>query len=409
MDNKHFDRRGFLKAAGAAGIGSVIAGQVSGAEPNQPEVKKEEKAIEITIPKRKLGRAEQMVPVLSNGVMFNVAENKIILRANMKYNVTYWDTANSYAGGNSELGIGQFLKKDPEARKDIFLVTKASGARNAEQLENKLQESLRRMNTDYIDMYYGVHACDNPGNLTDEMAKWAESAKKRKLIKYTGFSTHSNMAKCLMAASKLDWIDGIMTSYNISLMQQSDMQEAVQACHEAGIGLIAMKVLQGVQKQMSEAEEKLLNYFTEKGYTPAQAKIKVVLEDERICSACVRMENLALLKENVAAVLDKTRLDADDIKALNNYAARTCSGYCAGCSQICAEAVPEMPYTAEVMRYLMYYNSYGDTAQARELFAELPAQARRQIANADYRLAEARCPQHMPIAQLMAEAAHKLA
>ena len=84
MDNKHFDRRGFLKAAGAAGIGSVITTAASAAEPNQPEVKKGEKPKQLTLPKRKLGRADQLVPVLSNGVMFNVAENKIILRANMK-------------------------------------------------------------------------------------------------------------------------------------------------------------------------------------------------------------------------------------------------------------------------------------------------------------------------------------
>ena len=410
------DRRNFLRAAGAAGIGSVIASRNVFADPNQPAPAEpnapqaEKKARYPQLPHRKLGRADVEVPVLSNGVMFNVVENSVILQANLHHGVTYWDTANGYVGGNSELGIGQFFQKNSDVRKDIFLVTKASGARNPEQVEDKLQESLKRMNTDYIDLYYGVHGCDNPEKqLTNELAKWAEEAKKRKLIKYFGFSTHSNMAKCLMAASKLPWIDAIMTSYNVSLMLQPDMKEAVQACNEAGIALIAMKVIQGAQKTIPEAEEKLLAHFLEKGYTREQALIKIVLDDERITAACIRMENVTLLQTNVAAVLDKTKLTPDDLEALKEYASETCTGYCAGCADICADAVPAMPYTAEVMRYLMYYKSYGDTDRARELFAQLPAAARARLATADYSAAEARCPQHLPITKLMTEPAQRLA
>ncbi len=413
--NKPMDRRNFFKAAGAAGLGSVIASRYAFGDPNKPappepnDTQKTEKAKYPQLPRRKLGRADIEVPVICNGVMFNVVENPVILRASLRYGVTYWDTASSYAGGNSELGVGQFFEKNPEARKDIFLVTKASMAFTPERIEQRLQESLKRMNTDYIDLFYGVHGCINPEKqLTDDLARWAEDAKKRKLIKFFGFSTHSNMAKCLMAASKLPWIDAVTTSYNLSLMLQPDMKEAVQACHEAGVAVIAMKVILGFQSRNPEAEEKLLNYFLDKGYTREQALIKTVLDDNRITAVCIRMENVSLLQTNVAAVLDKTKLTPDDLEALKTYAAETCTGYCAGCADICAAAVPAMPYIAEVMRYLMYYKSYGDTDQARELFAQLPAHARSRLKSADYSAAEARCPQRMPIAQLMAEAAQKL-
>ncbi len=412
-NNNPIDRRNFLKAAGAAGLGSVIASRYAFAEANTPAPAEPnnttEKAKYPQLPKRKLGRADIEIPVICNGVMFNVVENPVILRASLRYGVTYWDTASGYAGGNSELGVGHFFKKNPDVRKDIFLVTKASGARTAEQVEQKLQESLKRMNTDYIDMYYGVHGCSDPKQLTDDLARWAEDAKKRNLIKYFGFSTHSNMAKCLMAASKLPWIDAVMTSYNISLMLQPDMKEAVQACREAGVAVIAMKVIRGVQNQIPAAEEKLLTHFLDKGYNREQALIKIVLDDDRITAACIRMENVTLLQTNVAAVVDKTELTPDDLEALREYAAETCTGYCAGCADICAAAVPAMPYTAEVMRYLMYYKSYGDTDRARELFAQLPASAKARVRTADYSAAEARCPQRMPIAKLMAEAAQKLA
>ncbi len=412
-DRDELNRRNFIKTIGAAGLSSVFASKAlaDANEPNlaEPNAIPKEKLKFPKLPKRILGKTKFKVPVLSSGVAFNAVDNQIILKANLKYNVTYWDTAYGYAGGNAELGIGKFLKKHPKVRKNLFIVSKASWARTIEDVENRLQESLKRMNTDYIDLYHGVHRCNDPENLTDELRKWSESAKKRKLIRYFGFSTHENMEKCLMAASKLEWIDAIMSTYNINKMQSPEMQEAVQACFESSVGLIAMKVINKVQKKDNDAENEIIGHFLEKGYTREQALIKAVLADKRIAVACITMPNLNLLKTNVAAVLDKAELAPEDIAALQRYSEKICSGYCAGCSDICGFAVKDMPYVSEVMRYLMYYNSYGDRQRARDLFAKLPSKARNRVLRADYSLAEKRCPQHMPIANLMAEAASKLA
>ncbi len=410
------NRRNFLKTVGVLGVGSAIASVKANAQVNEPNtVQKTKDAKFPELPRRKLGKTGIEIPVLSNGLMFDVVANSIILRANLQHNLTYWDTANSYAGGNSEIAIGAFLRKNPEIRQKLFIVTKASGVRGgkdtvAEQAEQRLQESLKRMNTDYIDLYFGVHGCDNPDlQLTEQLRKWAESAKKRKLIRLFGFSTHKNMAECLSAAAKLDWVDAIMTSYNVALMQNSTMQEAVQACHEAGVGLIAMKVLLGVQKRKPEAEYKMVAHFLNKGYTREQALIKAALEDKRITAACVRMENVTLVRSNVDAILDKTKLTKEDRHVLSNYAQAACSGYCAGCGNICDRALPDTPYVSEIMRYLMYYNSYGDRDTARQLFAQIPAGVRNKLPAADYSIAEAHCPQRLPIAELVAEAVRKLA
>ncbi len=61
------------------------------------------------------------------------------------------------------------------------------------------------------------------------------------------------------------------------------------------------------------------------------------------------------------------------------------------------------------MRYLMYYNSYGEQKEARELFAKIPQKVRAKLLSVDYSQAEARCPQNLPIGKLMAEAVSKLA
>jgi uncharacterized protein len=413
MKEKHdkIDRRNFLKTIGAMGLGSVLASSQLKADPNEPnESQKTQEQKFPELPRRKLGKTGIEIPILSNGLMFDITENQLILRANLQHNVTYWDTAYGYAGGNSETGVGTFLAKNPEVRKKLFIVTKASGAYTPEAVEEHLQSSLKRMNTDYIDLYYGVHGCDNPDSqLTEQLQKWAEDAKKRKLIRFFGFSTHKNMEKCLMAASKLNWIDAIMTTCNVSVMQNPQMQEAIQACNEAGVGLIAMKVLLGVQKKQAEAEDKIVTHFLDKGYTREQALIKAVLEDKRITAACIRMENVTLLRSNVAAVLDKTSLTQADADTLRKYAAAACSGYCAGCAHICDAALPDAPYTSEIMRYLMYYNSYGEKEEAKKLFAQIPSGVRSKLLSIDYGLAEARCPQHLPIGKLVAEAVSKMA
>ena len=166
------------------------------------------------MPKRKLGKTGVEIPCLALGVAFNAVDNQIILRKAIDWGVTTWDSSPMYENGNSELGIGKFFEKNPDVRKKLFLMTKASIAKNVEDIEKHLQTSLERMKTDYIDLYFGVHGLSNPAQLNDEMKKWAEKAKERKVIKYFGFSTHANMADCLMAASKLDWIDAVMPSYN---------------------------------------------------------------------------------------------------------------------------------------------------------------------------------------------------
>jgi hypothetical protein len=121
------------------------------------------------------------------------------------------------------------------------------------------------------------------------------------------------------------------------------------------------------------------------------------------------MQNISLLNTNVDAVQNKTKLTKADIKVLKEYARATCNGYCAGCAYICDSALPHTPYISDIMRYLMYYNSYDDKIRARKLFAQIPYCVRNRLPSTDYTLAEIRCPQHLPIAELVAEAVSKLA
>jgi predicted aldo/keto reductase-like oxidoreductase len=407
MKEKHnkIDRRNFLKTMGAAGLGSILASTKATAGANEPEKAQKPKLPQV--PKRKLGKTGVDIPCLALGS--GAPEDAAVLRKALDWGVNCWDTSYVAAGGNSELGIGRYLSKNAEVRKKLFIVTKESDSKTPADLKKCLQTSLKRMNTSYVDLYIGVYIMSDPAKLTDELRQWVKSAKEQKLIRFFGFSTHKNTAKCLAAAAKLDWIDAIVTAYNFRLMQDPQMQAAVEACHKAGIGLIAIKTQAHGQRFETEEDKKLVRHFQQRGFTDGQAKIKVVLEDKRISSACVAMNNVALLTSNVAAVLDKTKLTQADMKVFREYAQASCSGYCAGCAHICDSALPQTPYVSDIMRYLMYYNSYGEKKEARELFAQIPVSVKNRLLVTDYNAAEARCPQRMPIGELMAEAVSKLA
>jgi predicted aldo/keto reductase-like oxidoreductase len=417
-ENSAINRRGFLKTVGAAGIGTALVttrlfadSQTAAKDANtaakDPNAVKEQRAI----PMREFGNKGFKVPACALGVMFDALGQIAVLRKALQLGVTFWDCAYAYDNGNAELGIGKILAEQPDLRKKMLITSKSGGTPDI--LENHLQESLKRLNTDYIDIYYGVHGLGNPAELTDELKNWAEGAKKRKLIKYFGFSTHSNMADNLTAAAKAGWIDAIITTYNFRVMQDPKMNDAVEACHKAGVALIAMKMQAKRQPAEKESpkEKEVMEYFTRKGFTEGQAKIKAVLQDKRICSACIGIGrgNIEHLITDVDAVLDERELSKKDLAFLAEHAKKTCDGYCAGCASICAAASPDMPYVADVMRYLMYYNGYSDAEMARRNYAQLPADVRAKMIIADYSLAERRCPNRLPIAKLVKEAARKLA
>ena len=404
------DRRNFLKTVGAAGLSSVLVSTGAIADTNEPNAEeKAQKPKYPQVPRRKLGKTKVKIPCLSFGTYQVDVDNQILLRKTLQYGVNFWDTAYNYGGGNSELGIGKFITKNPKVRKNLFLVTKASGARDPKEIEKRLTTSLKRMNTDYIDLYLGLHQCSNPAWLTDEVRKWAESAKKRGLIRLFGLSTHQNSPIVLAAAAKLPWIEAIMTPYNFYLAQNPELQTAIDACHKAGIGLIAIKTQGMGQRIKTEADKKLAEHFLQRGFTEGQAKIKLVLEDKRFASACVGMKNVSVFNSNVAAAFDKTKLTQADRDFFEEYAKVTCNNYCAGCADICNAVLPDTPCVSDIMRYLMYYNSYGDRDRARELFAQIPANVRSKLLSTDYSAAEAHCPQHLPISELVTEAVSKLA
>jgi predicted aldo/keto reductase-like oxidoreductase len=412
--DKIWSRRDFLKTAGAAGVGSMLASMSPFT--NASGKSHSETSDQLVVPTRPFGRTGVNVSILGLGGSGDLTYSQLLLRQALKVGITYWDTAETYGRGRSEKGIGEHFAKHPGDRKKVFLVTK-SKSRDVDGLSRSLDQSLKRMNTSYIDLYF-IHMLRGIQELRpfDEFRGWVEKRKGEGKIRFFGFSTHSYMERSMIEAADLGWIDGIMMSYNYRLMHTDQMKKAVEVCAEAGIGLTAMKTqaarswgIIGDVGEESETASKLTDHFIKKGFTAEQARLKAVWQNSNIASICSEMDNLTMLMANVAAALDRTALSSKEMTLLNQYAYETASSYCAGCAHICESAVEGDAPISDVMRYLMYSRGYGDRDRAKSLYNEISRETRSRLARMDYSVAEQRCPQGMPIGKLMREAHNELA
>ena len=145
-------RREFVKTVGLAGLavaGSGVTGAIAAPEPPAAAVKA------TTVPKRKLGKTGVDVSILNLGGMFDTINNQLLLKQALKWGVTFWDTAEHYGNGLSEEGIGRFFARNPEARKEIFLVTKLQT--KGGNLTERLDKCLKRLQTAYVDLFF-IHS-----------------------------------------------------------------------------------------------------------------------------------------------------------------------------------------------------------------------------------------------------------
>jgi predicted aldo/keto reductase-like oxidoreductase len=410
--NKNWSRRDFMKIAGAAGVGAVVSPMehLAGAV-----IKSETEASAAQqVPKRPFGKSGVDISILALGGAQNFKSKQILLKQSLKMGVTCWDSSRNYIGGNSEKGIGKYFGKFPQDRKKVFLITK-SGKSDPDNLTEHLHESLERMKIDYLDLFLIQAVSDLKEEMTKDIQAWAEKARAAGKIRFFGFSTHKNMENCLTDASRLGWIGGIMATYNYRLMHTDRMQKAVDACNEAGIGIIAMKtqatffsnLWSDLGKETDVAVE-LNQHFMDNGFTEEQAKLKSVWEKPDIASICSHMPNMKILQANATAAINKTALSFGDKQLMEQYARATSCGYCTGCAELCEKAIAHTVPISDIMRYLMYYCNYGDHQKAIRLFNDLPFDTRKRIRQINYAKAEQCCPQGMPIAQLMSKAVAKM-
>ena len=327
------------------------------------------------LPTRKLGRNGPEVSMLIFGGDMP-AYSPEHLDIGWSLGIRYFDTASRYGGGNDELKVAQWLTKYPERRKDLFLVSKDHPRNGPEDLLEQIDRRLERCRTSYLDLFfihgintreYGADSLNWPKS--DALKKVAEKLKSSGKVKMVGFSCHDSQApQFLSAAAEGGFLDAIMVKYSPFLVKGGDFDKALDACHQAGIGLIAMKTLRNAVDAPKRLPE-----FDKLGLTTHQALLQAVWSDPRISAVCNRMENVENVQSSVAAVRAyKGPLKIAQLDLLRETILASRSPMCPGCPS-CNQRGAELDFAfADISRYVMYYEQDGNL-KARALYHQLPA------------------------------------
>ena len=297
----------------------------------------------------------------------------------------YFDTAAGYGGGNDELKVAQWLAKHPERRKELFLVSKDHPRKGPEQLLDLIDMRLKRCGTDYLDLYF-IHGI-NPREYGEDSLTWpksdafktvAEKLKSSGKCRRVGFSCHDDRAvEYLNAAAEGGFVDVIMVKYTPFFTKGDAFDKALDACHKAGIGLVAMKTLRNaadVPKRLPE--------FDKLGLTTREALLQAVWSDPRIAAVCNRMENVDNMQSSVNAVRSyKAPLKTAHRELLQQTLLTSRRTFCPGCPACNELGATSRLAFSDISRFVTYYEQDGNLA-ARDLYHALPV-AQRDAARMD--------------------------
>ena len=329
--------------------------------------------------------------------------------------VNYFDTAESYTGGQSERVLGNALKG---RREQVVIASKTLAgpvARKWELMAN-LEASLRRLQTDHVEIYFN-HAVNDTARLDNpEWHEFCARAKEQGKILFTGMSGHAGrLVECLDHAFAKDMVDVVLVSLNFGqdpefherfirgfdfVARHPELPRALRRAKELGVGVIAMKCLMGARLNDMRPYER-------GGASFAQAAFRWSLSQEYVDSLVISMTSEAKIDEFLGASAGRS-LAAGDKALLSTYAALNGNSQCRqGCND-CAGACPFEVPIADVLRTRMYAVDYQDLAFARSEYAGLDGSAAACL-GCDGAPCRDACTYGLPIADLCAPTHRMLA
>jgi len=316
-----------------------------------------------TMPYRRSGRSGLKLPLVSLGLWQNFGGTRDypsamdILGHAFDRGITHFDLANNYGppAGSSEELFGQVLARDFRPYRDEMIVSTKAGYNmwpgpygefgSRKYLLASLDQSLRRMGLDYVDIFYS-HRYDPETPLEETMGALAHAVQSGKAL-YVGVSSYPERET--RAAQRILAEMGVATtihqpSYSV-LNRWIENDRTIEACGELGIGIIAFSPLsQGVlsgkysagadkagtrganpngslrashiEPRVLAAVDRLGEIARARGQTLVQLALAWVLRRPEVTSALVGVRNLDQLKDNLG-VLDNLDFTAEELAAID--------------------------------------------------------------------------------------------
>ena len=229
-------RRALLGGALAAGTGMALGGRLDAA-PEAP----------AALPTRPFGKTGRTVTAFGLGCYYVGAaptdkDGVAVVRRALELGCTYFDTAPSYVRGVSERRVGIGLEG---RRKDVFLSTKTL-ERSASGALTDLEESLRRLKTDAVDMVQ-VHCVRTMDDLKSVLAEngpltGLRRAKEQGKLRFIGVTGHEDPAVMKATLEAYAWDSILMPLNPVDLEWKSFLTGTLPTAVAQGIARVGMKV-----------------------------------------------------------------------------------------------------------------------------------------------------------------------
>ncbi len=318
------------------------------------------------MPYRSCGRSGLKLPAVSLGLWHNfgdatpMATQRAMLRTAFDLGITHFDLANNYGPpyGSAETNFGEHLRRDFRPYRDELIISSKAGwdmwpgpygqgGGSRKYLLASLDQSLKRMGLDYVDIFYS-HRFDPDTPLEETCAALASAVQQGKAL-YVGISSYS-AAKTREAAAILKnmGVAPLIHQPSYSLLNRWVEEDLLGALDDTGMGCIAFsalaqglltdKYLNGVPadsrinrpgggslkaEHLSEqnlTHVRALNQIAlERGQSLAQMATAWVLRDKRVTSALIGASRPAQIIELVEA-LNKLEFSAEELAAIDQHA-----------------------------------------------------------------------------------------
>jgi aryl-alcohol dehydrogenase-like predicted oxidoreductase len=285
----------------------------------------------------------------SNAWSLNEEQSQPFFRQALDAGINFFDTANVYSSGDSERVLGRFLKANAK-REDTVIATKLNGVMrdgpNGGGLSRKeiffeIDESLRRLGTDYVDLYQ-IHRWDRTTQIEETLQALDDLVRAGK-VRYLGASTMGawQFSKALYLADRHGWSRFVTMQPHYNLLYREEEREMLPLCLDQGVGVIPWSPLargklarpwdaettkrsesDGYAKSLyaktAEADQRVVQRLGKlaevRGVSRAQVALAWLLSKPAITAPIVGATKLHHLEDAVAAV--SLKLTAEEIKSL---------------------------------------------------------------------------------------------
>lgn len=278
----------------------------------------------------------------------NEQESRPFIKRALELGINFFDTANVYSDGTSEEIVGRALKEFAH-RDEVVIATKVhfrmhpgpnGGGLSRKAIMSEIDNSLRRLGTDYIDLYQ-IHRFDHTTPIEETMEALHDVIKAGK-ARYIGASSMYawQFLKAQHVAESNGWTKFVSMQNLLNLLYREEEREMLPLCRSEGIGVIPWSPLakgrltrdwddKTARSEIDEAGQRLVaamisadrqivervaEIAAKRGISRAQVALAWVLQKEQVTAPIVGATKSIHLEDAVAAL--SVKLDVNEITSL---------------------------------------------------------------------------------------------